>query len=302
MKFVAALTLCLSLSSSAFAGTINKTSCGGNEDEVTDHVHGSDNCNPANVTLADYPQWRAEEGYWIGECKLFDGEGDPYTSDGWPYRYSGSRSFITGNIVGNAYRQRNVFLYAPVSESDENCNKQDNPEVDGEGKCERGKNGNSLVFFADQAATTCNDNPALAGDINGPFPSQFGTLHTTTELIGQDNALLYQVFLPEHTNPMQSQLTTLTKGPGSDEFNYRTRTAQGFNFATGLQAYLSFYRERKVSKEVFYAEMNKTIAEFKILDSDLCYLDGGVGRQPVDEYTAGYEQCVKHLETSFDLA
>lgn len=295
MKFVVALTLCLSLSSSAFAD--RKSCCGRDEDKMT--FHDSDSCNPADVTLANYPQWRAEKGYWIGECTLFDGDGGPYTSAGWPYRYSGSRSFITGNIAGNAYRQRNVFLYPPESESNKNSNKQGNPEVVGEG--EYGMNGNSLVFFADQAATSCTDNPALAGDINGPFPSQFGTLHTTTELIGQDNALLYQVFLPQHTNPIQSQLTTLTKGPGSDEFNHRTRTAQGFNFATGLQSYLSFYRERKVSKQDFYAEMNKTIAEFKILDSDLCYLDGGVGRQPIDEYTAGYEQCVMHLETSFDF-
>lgn len=301
MKYMFALFLCLSLSSSASAASNDQKmkfgmSCDKDEVEVT---RQSDSCDPAVVVmLADYPQWRAEKGYWIGECTLYNGDGEPYTSVGWPYRYSGTKSFITGNIAGSAYRQRNVFLYPPQSESNEMC-KRDNPEVVGEGEC--GKNGNSLVFFADQAATSCSDNPALAGNIDGPFQSQFGPLYTTTELIGQDNALLYQVFLPPHMNPIQSQLTTLTKGPGSDEFNYRTRSAQGFDFATGLQTYLSFYRERKVSKQDFYAEMNKTIAEFNILDSDLCYLDGGVGRQPIDGYRAGYEQCVTHLQASFDL-
>ena len=303
MEFIAAFILFLSsslnlASASLECNDIDRLNEDKEDGEMTFHLHedrDSCKCNPSDVKLADYPQWRAEKGYWIGECTLFDGNGESYTAAAWPYRYSGSRSFITGNIAGNAYRQRNVFLYAPESDSDQKC--ADNPEVVGEGKC--GENGNSLVFFADQAVTSCSCSDDKAGDISGPFPSQFGTLHTTTELIGQDNALLYQVFHPPHMNPIQSQLTTLTKGPESDEFNYRTRTAQGFNFATGLPAYLSFYRERKVSKEHFYEELNRTIAEFNILDSDLCYLDGGVGRQPVDGYNAGYEQCVKHLQSTF---
>mgnify|MGYP000193751330 CR=1 FL=1 len=169
----------------------------------------------------------------------------------------------------------------------------------GDGTC--GENGNSLVFFADQEATTCSRNPELAGDVNGPFISPFGDLPTFTSLVGADNALLYQVYFPPYANPIQSQLTTLTKGIGSDEFNIRTRTAQGLNFVTGGQDYASFYRERKVSKEDFYTELQSAITEYNILDSDLCHLDGGNGRNPVVGYTAGYEQCVEHLETNFDL-
>lgn len=252
-------------------------------------------CDPSKVVLADYPQWQAEIGYWIGEYSFYGSDGKPYTST-WPYKYDAYKGFITGNVEGNAYRQRNVFLYPPGSS--ETCGSAD-PNVVGDGTC--GENGNSLVFFADQEATTCSRNPELAGDVNGPFISPFGDLPTFTSLVGADNALLYQVYFPPYANPIQSQLTTLTKGIGSDEFNIRTRTAQGLNFVTGGQDYASFYRERKVSKEDFYTELQSAITEYNILDSDLCHLDGGNGRNPVDGYTAGYEQCVEHLETSFDL-
>jgi len=264
-------------------------------------------CDPSDVVLADYPQWNAEKGYWIGEYSFYGPDGKPYAS-AWPYEYDAYRGFITGGVEGNAYRQRNVFLYPPARNSTcERFNLDLQPNVTGDGEC--GVNGNSLVFFADQEATTCSDNPELAGDVNGPFNSAFGPLPTTTELVGDGNALLYQVYVPgflcgqstKCPNPLQSQLTTLTKGPGSDEFDLRTRTAQGLNFVTGQQTYASFYRERKVTEEEFYSEMNNTIAEYNILDSDLCFLDGGAGRAPVANYTAGYEQCVAHLQTSFDL-
>ena len=48
------------------------------------------------------------------------------------------------------------------------------------------------VFEADQTATTCSLNPALGGIIEGPYGS---LSYTYTELMGQDNALVYQVFL-----------------------------------------------------------------------------------------------------------
>ena len=257
---------------------------------------GNKVCDPNDVVLADYAQWVAEKGYWIGEYSFYGSDGQPNVSPSWPYPYNAYKGFITGNIEGNAYRQRNVFLYPPAST--ETCGSA-NPNVIGDGTC--GTNGNSLVFFADQEATTCSDNPELAGDVNGPFQSAYGTLNTTTELVGAENSLLYQIFVPGFENPLQSQLTTLTKSPGSEEFDIRTRTAQGFNFATGEQTSASFYRERKVSKQDFYTELSNTIEEYNILESELCFLNGGSGRIPVDGYTPGYDQCVEHLQSSFDL-
>eukprot|EP00986_Skeletonema_menzelii_P008857 scaffold3858_cov153-Skeletonema_menzelii.AAC.4 len=232
---------------------------------------GNKVCDPNDVVLADYAQWVAEKGYWIGEYSFYGSDGQPNVSPSWPYPYNASTE-----TCGSA-----------------------NPNVIGNGTC--GTNGNSLVFFADQEATTCSDNPELAGDVNGPFQSAYGTLNTTTELVGAENSLLYQIFVPGFENPLQSQLTTLTKSQGSEEFDIRTRTAQGFNVATGEQTSASFYRERKVSKVDFYTELSNTIEEYNILDSDLCFLNGGSGRIPVDGYTPGYDQCVEHLQSSFDL-
>jgi hypothetical protein len=253
-------------------------------------------CDPRDVVLADYPQWVAEKGYWIGEYTLYGSDGQPSKSSNWPYPYGAYKGFITGNIEGNAYRQRNVFLYPPAN--GEICSNSD-PNVVGNGAC--GTNGNSVVFFADQNATTCSDNPELAGDVNGPYYSSYGPLDSTTELVGaKPNALLYQVYVPGTENPLQSQLTTLTKSLGSDVYDIRTRTAQGFNFVTGEQTYASFYRERKVSEDVFYSEFNQTIIDYNILDTDLCYRDGN-SKLPVQGYAPGYAQCVAHLQSSFDL-
>jgi len=57
---------------------------------------------------------------------------------------------------------------------------------------------------------------------------------------------------------MQSQLTTLTKS--SDGTVYRTRTAQGFNtfVNVGTPSYASFYREKKVTEEVFWSTFEAT--------------------------------------------
>ena len=257
-------------------------------------------CDPEDVVLADFPQWGAERGYWLGEYSFYSADGTPNENPEWPHPYDNYKGFITGNVEGNAYRQRNVFLYPPLS--GDKCSQYE-PSVHPRSNGTCGVNGNSLVFFADQSATTCSDNEELGGDVNGPFLSPFGPLDTTTELVGADNALLYQVYVPSFTTPFQSQLTTLTKSAGSEQFDIRTRTAQGFDLFVnpGSQSYSSFYRERKVSKEDFYVALNATIVEYNILSSDLCYLDGGAGRQPVANYTSGYDQCVAHLETSFDL-
>ncbi len=57
-------------------------------------------CDPADVILADYSQWRNEVGYWIGEYSFFGADGDPFMSGTWNYPYDHYRGFITGNIKG----------------------------------------------------------------------------------------------------------------------------------------------------------------------------------------------------------
>jgi len=192
-----------------------------------------------------------------------------------------------GNIVGGAYRQRNVFLYPPQDlEVCAGINTTLNPNVIGNGTC--GENGNSLVFGADQSAETCSD-----GSIGGPFAGGFDT---KTELVGADNALLYQVFLPDMFGGgiFQSQLTTLT----GDNDTIRTRSAQQFSFSgSGLQDSMSFFREFKVSEEEFYTEFNKTIEEYNIRNDDLC--ERTLGGAQYEDYEASYEQCVDHLDQSF---
>lgn len=91
-------------------------------------------------------------------------------------------------IHRNKYRQRNVFLYPPAETS--TCDEND-PNVVGTGTC--GVNGNSKIYEADQAASTCTEN----GEIEGPYA---GVFTTKTELVGADNALVYQVILPAGDN------------------------------------------------------------------------------------------------------
>ena len=57
-------------------------------------------CDPSTVKLADYDQWIAESGYWIGEYTFLKDDGTPFTSSSWPYRYDAYKGFITGNIRG----------------------------------------------------------------------------------------------------------------------------------------------------------------------------------------------------------
>jgi hypothetical protein len=192
--------------------------------------------------------------------------------------------------VRNAYRQRNVFFYPPQFEP--KC--KNNNSTQGVGTC--GVNGNTKTFSADQQDTACSTNPALGGDIEGPFADVF---ETTTELVGADNALLYQVFL--HGALFQSQLTTLTVDGETGQVR-RTRSAQGF--ASGVPRSMSFYRERKVDEATFYAAMEATIEEYNILESDVCtWKDNptfdppitGTGLEP------GTGGCMAHLEDSFEL-
>ena len=57
-------------------------------------------CNPEEVNLADYPQWKNEIGYFIGEYSLYGSDGNAYVSDSWDYRYDHYKGFITGNVNG----------------------------------------------------------------------------------------------------------------------------------------------------------------------------------------------------------
>jgi len=246
-------------------------------------------CNLEDFDLSDYQQWVFETGYWIGELSFYGNDGKPQESESWNYRYDAYKGFITGNINGPAYRQRNVFLYPP--QKADKC-KENNSTV-GDGVCS--ENGNSKVFFADQRVNTCPEYPNEAGDIDGIF---LGIFDTKTELVGKDNALLYQVFYEDCL--FQSQLTTLTKNDFSGEIN-RIRTSQGFECFNpvfkGRSTSASYYRERKVSKETFYSEFKKHLVEFDILESDTCAWDGAGSPSP---YAPGYDSCVQHLEQSFE--
>jgi hypothetical protein len=136
------------------------------------------NCDPAEVVLADSPQWEHEEGYWLGEYSLYGADGQASSSATWNYPYKGYKGFITGNVQGNAYRQRNVFMYPPQDIAkcpfQNSTGKMDGSEPVGVGVC--GMNGNMKVFEADQHATTCSTNPELQGDIEGPYGN---TAHST---------------------------------------------------------------------------------------------------------------------------
>ena len=176
--------------------------------------------NNSSVDLKSYPQWKAEVGYWIGEYSFYGADGNPNVSPSWNYPYGSYVGFITGNVEGPSYRQRNVFLYPPQDTSI--CELVNNSTI-GDGEC--GINGNTKIFEADQTAGACS----TEGTIEGPYQGYF---NTKTELIGRENALLYQVFLNGAIFGLskdllyQSQLTTITKA--ADGSTRRTRTAQGF--------------------------------------------------------------------------
>ena len=205
--------------------------------------------------------------------------------------------------------------------------------VTGVGTC--GTNGNMKVFEADQTATTCSLNPELKGDIEGPYGS---LSYTYTQLIGKDNALLYQVWLTKESlnyyegailgNPygrctggpsnwdcgytsdrlLQSQLTTITTvtdaGTGASVV-HRTRTAQGFNAFSnvGTTSYASYYREQQVSETEFWTQFNAAKTTYNILDSDTCaWKNPETGGAAITTgFTPGTEACKTHLEESFQL-
>merc|ERR1719343_115535 len=78
-----------------------------------DQSRRAQECSRYDINLSDFPQWEMEKGYWIGELSFYGGDGKPFQSESWNYKYDAYKGFITGEVSGNAYRQRNVFLYPP---------------------------------------------------------------------------------------------------------------------------------------------------------------------------------------------
>ncbi len=210
-------------------------------------------CDISQVNLMDFTAWQREAGWWVGEYTLLGPTGDPSTSSRWPYRYDHYKGFIHLTVDGNGIKQRNVFLYPAKPTAD--C--LDSTDVVGEGIC--GVNGNEKIFLADQTATDCK------GGLSGPFQQGPFTLNTITTLMG-DDTVLYQVYLPDGTLT-QNQLTSLPND------TTRVRTAQGF--FNNIPTYASYYRETKVTQEVFFEELNKARADYNILPQDACAWDSG---------------------------
>mmetsp|Transcript_33396 Transcript_33396/g.103471 ORF Transcript_33396/g.103471 Transcript_33396/m.103471 type:complete len:308 (+) Transcript_33396:80-1003(+) len=209
-------------------------------------------CDPATVDLSDFEVWRREEGYWWGNYTFLGADGDPYTSPAWPYEYQPYWGFIHLELVGNSLKQRNVFVYPPRKD----CSADDS--VVGAGTC--GVNGNERVFKADQNASDCD------GNLAGPYETPFGTVDTTTTVLGNDS-VVYRVTLPAAFGGglNQNQLTTL---PGN---GVRVRTAQGFTFGDEQPDFASFYREYKLgSRDEWLAKLAQIRAANNILESDEC--------------------------------
>ena len=209
-------------------------------------------CDPETVNLLDFEVWRREAGWWVGEYTLLGADGNPNTSNSWPYQYGHYRGFIHLEINGNALKQRNVFLYPP--QSPVLCTDDDGSVV-GNGLC--GINGNEKIFSADQNASDCH------GNLSGPYEAFGLVLSTHTQIIG-DDTVLYQVRMPDG-GLMQNQLTSLPVD------GVRVRTAQGFYLNT--PTYASYYRERKVTQEEFFELMEQTRQEYQILIEDQCARD-----------------------------
>lgn len=209
-------------------------------------------CNVESINLLDYEPWSREEGWWIGEYTLLGADGNPSSSNNWPYRYDHYRGFIHLEVIGNKIKQRNVFLYPPLLSED--CNSDQNNSV-GNGIC--GMNGNEKIFSADQTAVNCE------GGLAGPYFAFGMEMTTETTLIG-DDTVLYQVRM-EDGSLIQNQYTTL---PGNGT---RVRSAQGFFM--GQPTYLSYYRETKVTQEEFFQRLSETRIEYNILEEDECAYD-----------------------------
>ena len=228
-------------------------------------------CNASAVQLDDFEVWRREEGYWIGEYTLTGSDGNPFQSSTWNYPYGSYKGFIHLELNGPSIRQRNVFLYPP-STGETDCDGVNN--VTGDGVC--GTNGNEKIFAADQNAADCD------GNLAGPYQYGAYTVDTeTTVTVGAGDTVIYQVRLPAAYGGalIQNQLTSLPTP------TKRTRTAQGFNPATGDASYASFYRENKVSQSEFAAALVAARAAYNIRPEDYCgWTDAGPSGKTCQEH------------------
>lgn len=265
-------------------------------------------CNPEGVVLNDFQQWKDETGYWIGDYDFYQSNGEPYKSSQWPFPYRQYRGFITGNVVGNKYRQRNVFVYRPLPV--EECDGYDSNITNTfHGTC--GTNGSTKLFEADQEVTNCGD--STDGSISGPYK---GVFKTETDLVGNDDAILYRVTLnkdalgpgfPPKDCLLQNQLTTITRSSDGEQV-YRSRSAQSFEcfnpVTYGQPNSLSFYRERKVDQEEFVTEMKATLTEFNVTKGDMCAWEPDAASRTVPSIyydNPGVSSCLVHLNESFAL-
>jgi len=70
------------------------------ENQVVKEGKKKEQCNPDDIKLLDYPQWEAEQGYWIGDYTLLNGDGNAFVSSSWNYPYDHYKGFITGEVSG----------------------------------------------------------------------------------------------------------------------------------------------------------------------------------------------------------
>ena len=56
-----------------------------------------DTCEPGEdpKPLDQFPQWRDEVGYWLGDLSFYGADGTPNKSADWNYRYDNYKGFIT---------------------------------------------------------------------------------------------------------------------------------------------------------------------------------------------------------------
>jgi hypothetical protein len=223
---------------------------------ITTATYEPELCNASGVELADYPQWRDEHGYWVGEYSYFgNGMVPNYVPDTWNYPYDHYRGFITGSVNGGSYSQRNTFFYPP--QKSELCAMENNTFIEGE---DCGSTGSVKLFEADQTTQYCDERDG--GRISGPY----GEDTTTTTLVG-DQAVLYQIWSDNSAGDSvfyQSQMTTITK---LGDQTRRTRTAQFWEKDTGEAMWFSFYRELKVSEREFWITFNVTRKEYSVSDA-----------------------------------
>lgn len=206
-------------------------------------------CNPNCTKLLSRKAWRREQGYWVGNYSLLGADGAPFTSPSWPYGFGAYLGFIRIELDGPCLTQRNIFVYPPISRSKCRARRAAGSlSVVGNGTC--AINGNERVFQAFQTASDCQ------GNLAGPFFS----FSTDTKII-DDERVLYTV---RDANGFISQSQQTILGDG-----WRIRSAVGVS-PDGAASFVSFYRERKVSKAQFFNALQDARRRFNVRTGDLC--------------------------------